>query len=77
MGFVFGESFLANDNKPVSRIVYILTAIPFSAGMIALNRINLLSSVNTIIFYNKNACDRIVVFSAGVCDRYDNVFDRR
>ncbi|EGC02966.1 sensor histidine kinase [Ruminococcus albus] len=51
MGFVFGESFLANDNKPVSRKVYILTAFPFSAGMIALNRINLLSSVNTIIFF--------------------------
>ncbi len=66
MGFVFGESFLANDNKPVSRIVYILTAIPFSAGMIALNRINLLSSVNTIIFYIAFSLFSIYIFRSHI-----------
>lgn len=66
MGFVFGESFLANDNKPVSRRVYLLIALPFSTVMIALNKNDLLSSVNTFIFYIAFSLFSICIFRSHI-----------
>jgi len=66
MGFVFGESFLANAEKHTSRKIYFLIAIPFSAGMIVLNKIDLFSSINTIIIYLSFTLCSICIFKSHI-----------
>ena len=66
MGFVFGESFLANAEKHTNRKIYFLIVIPFSAGMIVLNKIDLFSSINTIIIYLSFTLCSICIFKSHI-----------
>lgn len=65
-GCLFSEGLLSDKRKKNGFIIYFLVSIPFSAFMIALNRVDLFSSINTFLFFIAFFLFGVYYFKSGV-----------